>query len=126
MLEILGRRVDCLRKLIRLFSRKPGSGEFWTWKEDLIRAFALSDITSPHHQVTSIPFLLEGDTAEYYHSLTKQVQDDWFELMRVLGQRPDCIPHEPVYPSRMLTLGESKFPRHADYVKEFRTWVTKS
>ena len=84
-----------------------------------MRAFAPSDITSPHDQVTTIPFLLEGDALEYYHSLTKQVQDDWFELMRVFGQGFDCISHEPVYPSRMLTLRESGFPRHADYVKEF-------
>ena len=49
-------------------------------------AFALSDITSTVDQVTTIPFLLEGDVVDYYHSLTKVVQD-WFELMRVLGQR---------------------------------------
>ena len=71
-------------------------------------------------------FLLDGDAAEYYHSLTKVVQDDWFELMRVLGQRFDCICHEPVYLSRMLSLKESEFPRHADYVREFRTCVIKS
>ena len=71
-------------------------------------------------------FLLDGDAAEYYHSLTKVVQDDWFELMRVLGQRFDCISHEPVYLSRMLSLKESEFPRHADYVREFRTCVIKS
>ena len=70
-------------------------------------------------------FLLDGDAAEYYHSLTKVVQDDWFELMRVLGQRFDCISHEPVYLSRMLSLKESEFPRHADYVREFRTCVIK-
>ena len=91
-----------------------------------MRAFALSDITSTVDQVTTIPFLLEGDVVEYYHSLTKVVQEDWFELMRVLGQRFDCISHEPVYLSRMLTLRESGFPRHADYVKEFRTCVIKS
>ena len=91
-----------------------------------MRAFALSDITSPVNQVTTIPFLLEGDAVEYYHSLTKVVQDEWFELMRVLGQRLDCISHEPVYLSRMLTLRESEFPRHADCVKEFRTCVIKS
>ena len=84
-----------------------------------MRAFALSDITPTVDQVTTIPFLLEGDVVEYYHSWTKVVQDDWFELMRVLGQRFDCISHEPVYLSRMLTLKESEFPRHADYVKEF-------
>ena len=67
-----------------------------------------------------------GDAAECYHSLTKVVQDDWFELMRVLGQRFDCISHEPVYLSRMLTLKESEFPRHADYVREFRTCVIKT
>ena len=33
-------------------------------------AFALSDITSPVDQVTTIPFLLEGNAVEYYHSLT--------------------------------------------------------
>ena len=71
-------------------------------------------------------FLLDGDAAEYYHSLTKAVQDDWFELMRVLGQRFDCISHEPVYLSRMLSLKESEFPRHADYVREFSTCVIKS
>ena len=56
---------------------------------------------------------------DYYHSLSKQVQDEWFELMLVLGQRFDCISQEPVYLSRMLTLRESGFPRHADYVKQF-------
>ena len=91
-----------------------------------MQAFALSDTTSPHDQVTTIPFLPEGDAVEYYHSLTKQVQDDWLELMRVLGQRFDCISHEPVYQSRMLTFRESEFPRHADYVTEFRTCVVKS
>ena len=35
--DILGRRVERLRKLIRLFSGKPGSGEFPNWKEDLMR-----------------------------------------------------------------------------------------
>ena len=81
-----------------------------------MRAFALSDITSTVDQVTTIPFLLEGDAVEYYHSLTKVVQDDSFELMRMLGQRFDCISHEAVYLSRMLTLKES----------EFRTCVIKS
>ena len=125
-LEILGRRVEGLNKLVKRFSGRPGSGEFRTWKEDLIRAFTLSDITSPVDQVTTISFLLEGDAAEYYHSLTKAVQDDWFELMRVLGQPLDCISHEPVYLSRMLSLKESEFPRHAGYVREFRTCVIKS
>ena len=91
-----------------------------------MRAFALCDITSPLHQVTTIPFLLECDVVEYYHSLTNQVQDDWLELMRVLGERFDCISHQPVYLSRMLTLRESESTRHADYVKEFRTCVIKS
>ena len=91
-----------------------------------MRALALSDITSPVDQVTTIPFLLEGDTVEYYHSLTKVVQDDWFELMRVLGQRFGCISHKPVYLSKMLTCRESEFPRHADYIKEFRTCVINS
>ena len=50
-----------------------------------MRAFAPLDITSPLDQVTTIPFLLESDAVEYYHSFTKQVQDDWFELMRVLS-----------------------------------------
>ena len=75
-----------------------------------MRAFILSNINSPLDQVTAIPFLLEGDAINYYHSLTKQVQDDWFELMFVLGQHFDCISHEPVYLSRMLTLRESEFP----------------
>ena len=81
--EILGRRVGRLNKLIKRFSGRAGSREFHTWKEDLLRAFILSDITSPVDQVTTISFLLEGDAAEDYHSLTKAVQDDWFELMRV-------------------------------------------
>ena len=97
-----------------------------TCHKDLMGAFALSDITSTVDQVTTIPFLLEGDAVECYHSLTKVVQDNWFELMRVLGQRFDWISHEPVYVSRMLTSKESGFPRHADYVKEFRACVIKS
>ena len=91
-----------------------------------MRAFALSDKNLSFDQVTTILFLLKGDVIEYYHSLTKVVQDDWFELMRVLGQRLDCISHEPVYLSRMLTMRESEFPRHADYVEEMRTCVIKS
>ena len=91
-----------------------------------MRAFPLSTITSPVHQVTTILILLEGDAVEYNHSFTKVVQDDWFELMRVLGQCFDCISHEPVYLSGMLTLRGSEFPRHADCVKEFRTCVIKS
>ena len=91
-----------------------------------MRAFAVPNIISPVHQVTTIPFLLEGDAVQYYHSLTKVVQDDWFELMRVLGQRFDCISHEPLFLSRMWTLRELQFPRHADYVKELRTCVIKS
>ena len=102
-LEILGRRVEHLNKLVKRFSGRPGSGEFRTWKEDLLRAFTLLDIISPVHQVTTISFLLEGDAAECYHSVTEAVQDDWFKLMRVLGQRFDCISHEPVYLSRMLS-----------------------
>ena len=74
--EILGRRVERLHKLVKRFSGKPGCGGFRTWKEDLLRAFTLSDITSPVDQVTTISFLLDGDAAEYYHSLTKAVQDD--------------------------------------------------
>ena len=124
--EILGRRVERLNILVKKFSGRPGSEEFRTWKEDLLRAFTLSDITSAVDQVTTISFLLDGDAAEYYHSLTKAVQDDWFELMRVLGQRFDCISHEPVYLSRMLSLKEREFPRHADYVPEFCTCVIKS
>ena len=75
-----------------------------------MRAFILSNINSPNNQVTALPFPLEGDAINYYHRLTKQVQDDWFELMRVLGQRFDCISHEPVYSSHMLTMRESEFP----------------
>ena len=91
-----------------------------------MRAFALLDITSPLHQVSTIPFSLEGNAVESYHSLTKQVQDDWFELMHVFGQRFNCISRELVYLSRMLTLRYSEFPRHADYRKEFQTCVIKS
>ena len=124
--EILGRRVERLNKLAKRPSGRPGCGEFRTWKKGLLRAFTLSDITSPVDQATTMSFLLDGDAGEYYHSLTKAVQDDWFELMRVLGQRFDCISHEPVCLSRMLSLKESEFPRHADYVREFRTCVLKS
>ena len=124
--EILGRRVEGLNKLVKKFSARPGCGEFRTLKEDLLRAFTLSDITSPVDQATTMSLLLDGDSAEYYHSLTKAVQDHWFKLMRVLGQRFDCISHEPVYMSRMLSLKESEFPRHADYMQEFRTCVINS
>ena len=123
--EILGCRVERLNKLVKKFSGRPGCGEFRTWKEDLLRASTLSDITSPVEQATTMSFLLGGDAAEYYHSLKKAVQDDWFKLMRVLGQRFDCISHEPVYLLRMLSLKESEFPRHADYVQAFRTCVIK-
>ena len=61
-------------------------------------------------QVTALPFHLEGEAIDYCQSLTKQVQDDWFELICVFGQLFDCISHEPVYLSRMLTLRESEFP----------------
>ena len=115
-----------MNRLVKRFSGRPGSGEFCTSKEDSLRAFTLSNITSPVDQVATISFLLEVDAAEYYHSLTKAVQDDWFELMRVLGQRFDCISQEPVYLSRMLSLKEGEFPQHADYVREFRTCVIKS
>ena len=91
-----------------------------------MQAFALLDITSTVDQVTTLRFHLEGDAVEYYHSLTKVVQDDALELKRVLGQRFDCTSHEPVYLSRMLTLRESEFPGHADYVKEFQTCVIRS
>ena len=47
-------------------------------------------------------------------------------LVCVRGQRFDCISREPVYLSRMLSLKESQFFRHADYVREFRTCVIKS
>ena len=83
-----------------------------------MRAFILSDINSLLDVVTALSFLLEGDAIDRYHSLLKQVQDDWFELMLVSGHRFDCISHERVYLSRMLTLPESDFPRHADCVKE--------
>ena len=75
--------MERLNNLVKKFSGRPGSGEFRTWKEDLLRAFTLLDITSPVDQGTAISFLLDGDAAEYYHSWTKAVQDDWFELMRV-------------------------------------------
>ena len=44
----------------------------------------------------------------------------------MLGQRFASISHEPVYLLRMLTLKESEFPRHTDYVKDFHTCVIKS
>ena len=44
----------------------------------------------------------------------------------MLGQRFDCISHEPVYLPTTLTLRESEFPQRADYGKEFPTCVIKS
>ena len=84
-----------------------------------MRAFVLSDINSANDQVTVLPFLLAGDAINYYHSLRKQVQDNWYELMRVLGQNFDCISHEQGYLSRMLTLKENEVPGHAAYLPEF-------
>ena len=81
-----------------------------------MRAFFLSNINHSNDRVTALPFLLNGDTIDYYHYLTKYVPGDWDELMRVLKHRFHCIPHKPVYLSRMLTLKESGFPRHANYV----------
>ena len=115
-----------LRRLVRFFCGKPGTGELRTWKQDLMRALILSDINSPRDQVTALPLLLDGNTIDYHHSLTKQVQDDLFKVMRVFRERPDCISHEPVYLPGMLMQRESEFPRHADYVKEFRTCAIKS
>ena len=83
-----------------------------------MRGVILSYINSPLDQISALLFLLEGCAINYHHSLTKHVQYDLFELMHVLGQRFDCISHEPVYLSGMLTLRESEFPQHADYVKE--------
>ena len=85
-----------------------------------MRAFVLSDINSANDQVTVLPFLLEDDAIDHYHSLTRQVQDNLYELMRVLGQRFDCISHEPGYLSRMLALKENEVPGHADYVPEIQ------
>ena len=45
--------------------------------------------------------------------------------MRLLEQRFDSMSHEPVYMSGMLTLRESEFPRHADYIKKFGTCIIK-
>ena len=73
-----------------------------------MRAFVLSDINSLNDQVTALPFLLRGDAINYHHSLTKKVSDDWFELMQVMQQRFDCISHEPVCLSQMLTLRENE------------------
>ena len=63
----------------------------------------------PSNQVSALSFLLEGDAIDYYHSLTKKVQDDWYELMRALGHRFDCISQEPVLLSQMLTLKDTEF-----------------
>ena len=69
--KILERLVERLNKLVKRFSGRPGCGEFRTWKEDVLGAFTLSEITSPVDQVPTISFLLDGDAAEYYHSSTK-------------------------------------------------------
>ena len=84
-----------------------------------MRAFVSSDINSPNNHITALLFLHESEAIDYYHRLTSQVQDDWFGLMRVLGQRFHCISRQPVYLSRMLTLKESEFLGHADFVREF-------
>ena len=91
-----------------------------------MRGFILSDINSPPDEVSVLSFLLEGNAINYYHSLTKQVRADWFEHMPVLGQRFHRTYHELVYLSRMVTLRESRFAPHADYVKEFWTCVIES
>ena len=75
--------MERLCKLVRQFTGNPRSREFRTWKDDLMRAFILSDIKSPNDQVTTLP--------HYYHSLMKHVQGDEDESMRVLGERFDCI-----------------------------------
>ena len=82
-------------------------------------ALVLSDISSAFEKATAMPFMLQSDAVDYYHSLTSTVQSDWNELTKVLAQRFDSISIEPVYLSRMLTLKECDFPRHADYVREF-------
>ena len=84
-----------------------------------MRAFVLSDMNPANYQVTVLPFLLEDDDIDYYHSLTKQVQANWYELMRVLGQHFDCISHKPGYLSPLLMLKEKEVPRHADYCKTY-------
>ena len=89
-----------------------------------MRVFISSDINSRHNQVTALPFLLDGDTIDYYQGLMKQVPNDWFGLMLVLGQCFDCMSHEPVYLSD--TEGKGTFPRHTDYLQEFRTCVIRS
>ena len=57
----------------------------------------LSDITNPHEKVGVLPFFLESNAIDYYHSPTKSIQDDWDQLMKVLAQLFNCISHEPVY-----------------------------
>ena len=89
--------MECLHNLVRQFAGKPGSGKFRTWKEDLTETFIVFDSDSLKNQITALPFLLEDDTINYYHTLTEQLQDDWYELMRVLGRRVNCISHEPLY-----------------------------
>ena len=54
---------DCLQA-------SPVQVNFKPWEEDLMRALILSDINSPLNLVTALPFLLEGDAINYYHSLT--------------------------------------------------------
>ena len=69
-----------------------------------MRAFILSDMNSPSGQAIALPFLFKGEAIDSYHSLMRQVQDGAYEMMRVLEQGFDCILHEPVNLSQMLTL----------------------
>ena len=61
-----------------------------------MRAFILSHVNSTLDQVSALRFFLKCDFIHNYHSFTKPVQDDWFKLMRVLGQRFNSVSHEPV------------------------------
>ena len=61
-----------------------------------------SDLNYPNGEDVALPFFLDGDAIDYYHCLTKNVQDHWDKLIRVLGQCFKCISHEPMHLSRML------------------------
>ena len=86
----------------------------------------LSDIAHLNEKATALPYPLECDATDYYHRLTRDVQEDGDQLMRVLAQCFNCISNELSYLSGMLMLKKSDFVRHADYVPEFRTCVIQS
>ena len=72
-----------------------------------------------------MPFLLNGNAIDFYHSLTEPPPHDCIELNKVMSRCFDGVSSEPIYLSRALSLHESMFAKHTDYIQEFRTSVIK-